>query len=242
MSCAARSAARWISAAARGQRLLRDAGKGEHLRVSLNDREQIVEIVRHAAGQQSDRLHPGGPPQVFFQAALFGDIDRECTDQQSGGGRHRKAPHEKNPLLAPDGQRKNALGHRHAREDAGVVLVGHRHDFGREDFLRRPAQPVTGPGEILDPVAVGVDIASVAFAQERGDGQIVHEGGEAALAGLGGAAGRFHRLEAPSQHDVEQDGRHQDEGEPLVLADAGQLRGIREKPRCGRIGEDDPCR
>jgi hypothetical protein len=42
--------------------------------VALDDREHVVEVVGHAAGQQPDRLHLLGLAQLLLEALLLGDV------------------------------------------------------------------------------------------------------------------------------------------------------------------------
>ncbi len=46
----------------------------QHLRVSGDNHQQIVEVVRHAAGQPAHRLQPLRMMQLFFQALAVGYI------------------------------------------------------------------------------------------------------------------------------------------------------------------------
>ena len=44
----------------------------DQLAITRNDREQVIEIVSHAASQHADRFHFLRLPQLFFEAASLG--------------------------------------------------------------------------------------------------------------------------------------------------------------------------
>ena len=47
----------------------------QELRLGRDDREQVVEIVRHAAGEAADRLHLLRLAELCLELALLGEID-----------------------------------------------------------------------------------------------------------------------------------------------------------------------
>ena len=55
---------------------------GEKLHVANDDAQQIVEVVRHAAGQLADRLHPLGLDKPLLGPLAFGDV---VANQEQAG-------------------------------------------------------------------------------------------------------------------------------------------------------------
>ena len=47
----------------------------EQLNIALNDGQEIVEVVRHAAGEAADRIHFQRMLKLLLGAFLFGDVD-----------------------------------------------------------------------------------------------------------------------------------------------------------------------
>ena len=64
----------------------------QQLCVAQHDRQQIIEIVRHAAGQLADCIHLLGLPQFGFGLALFGDVggNRADADDLAIAAAHRE--------------------------------------------------------------------------------------------------------------------------------------------------------
>jgi hypothetical protein len=56
----------------------------QQVRLHLNDRQNVVEIVRHAAGQLADALHFLGLAELFFQLFAF----EERPDLPSNAEKH----------------------------------------------------------------------------------------------------------------------------------------------------------
>jgi hypothetical protein len=56
---------------------------GNHLGVPADDGEQVIEIVRHAAGEAADALQFLGLQKLVFQMFVFGDVQGH-TDQSRG--------------------------------------------------------------------------------------------------------------------------------------------------------------
>ena len=51
-------------------------GVQQHLRMTGNDHEQVVEIVRDAACEPSHGVEPLGMMQLFLKMSSFGDVAR----------------------------------------------------------------------------------------------------------------------------------------------------------------------
>ena len=113
----------------------------EQVHLQPDDRQDIVEIVRHAAGQLAEALHFLGLPKLRFHGFALGKIQHEanaffkvvlkhCRAQQD---RHARAVFA-NPFLLI----------RRANSGGGEFLQGALVEFGV--FRRRHRHPVNGPG------------------------------------------------------------------------------------------------
>ena len=112
--------------------------------VAVDQRQQVVEVVRHATGELSDRLHLLRLPQLVFEVAPLGDVLRER--EQAGEGPVRLDDRRVVPL-AGDGPPvlgavlRLAVRVHVARDDLGEDSrhVGPRL-LGHDDVERVPSQ------------------------------------------------------------------------------------------------------
>jgi hypothetical protein len=58
----------------------------QQVRIHLDDRENVIEIMRYAARQLADALHFLGLPVLFLQFALFGDVARNFGSAENFAG------------------------------------------------------------------------------------------------------------------------------------------------------------
>ena len=94
-----------------------------HLQIADDDREQIAEIVRDAAGELADRLHLLGLAQLLLQAPLLGDVQAGADDvaRPAVGVAHRREP-PGDPALAAGPHRQGRTGHHPAHPHNVVNL------------------------------------------------------------------------------------------------------------------------
>ncbi len=182
----------------RSHAVLGREGGQQRVTVAKDDRQQIVEIVGHAAGESADRLHLLGLQKLRFQPTTRADVmeDQHGAAQTAavvadGGGRVLDGT-----LRAVAGDQGRVVGQAH--DDALAQGPEHRVldrlprpfvDDGKH-FRQRPAErlmiePRQRPGDIVEegdaPLAVGDDDA-VADAGQR-DAEALALGPE----GIGGA-------------------------------------------------------
>ena len=74
VSLAARVPAFWISVMSNSVRVVGADAREQQLAETENHRQQIVEVVRHAAGQASDGFHLLGLLKLRLQRMTFGHI------------------------------------------------------------------------------------------------------------------------------------------------------------------------
>ena len=77
VSAAARSPAFMICSTGVAVGIVGAQAVQDQLAVAGDDGQQIIEIVRHAAGQHADRFHLLRLPQLIFQLAAAGDVHHD---------------------------------------------------------------------------------------------------------------------------------------------------------------------
>jgi hypothetical protein len=125
----------WRRLKARSWRVSADArlaASQQHLGIAADDREQVVEVVRHAASQAAEGFHLLGLAELRFQVLALGDVADDAGDAPAFVGLHRAQVHfgeELSAVLAPCvqlfGPRAGAPRARPAgRVEAPVRLTG----------------------------------------------------------------------------------------------------------------------
>ncbi len=76
--------------------------------IADDDGEQIVEVVRHAAGELAHRLHLLRLGEFGFQRLLFGDIDQ--IKQHAGYRRSRTGWRKARPCVRAGSAGRNSMG------------------------------------------------------------------------------------------------------------------------------------
>ena len=72
----------------------------EHFKVTKDDHQQVVEFVRHAAGELAHRLHLMGLAQLSLDLLVFGYValDRADADGSVAVNEYRKLRHDERML------------------------------------------------------------------------------------------------------------------------------------------------
>jgi hypothetical protein len=68
---------------------------GDDLAIPVDDRQEVVEIMRHAAGKPAHRIQALGMHEGFLQPALFGGVTvrgHHMDDPATGRGNHAEIP------------------------------------------------------------------------------------------------------------------------------------------------------
>jgi len=120
--------------------------RDQHAGVPLDDREHVVEIMRHARREMAERIHLLRLPQLGLQALLLGDILDVAMDPLGGGDglefpfevvlRHLRfgldralaAQRRADDLMDVRGQQKVRVVqfHPQCQVEGGFVAIGHR--------------------------------------------------------------------------------------------------------------------
>ena len=144
----------------------RDLAGGDHIEVADNDTEQVVEVVRQAAGQLSHRVDPVRVTQLFLHLYSFRDIADRSDDDQALGRRVRTQTDLDRKLAAvlpqsayvhADAHVADVGGAHEVERVAGMNLskaLGHQHvERPAHDLVGRVAEkrldPLTGEDDLL---------------------------------------------------------------------------------------------
>ena len=148
--------------------------------VTGDDGQQVIEIVRHAAGQPAQRFHFAGLAELFLQNGALGDIDANAADHgdpfvfddgelvDEPGVRAIGVQYGFHPFRGPAG----ADDHRVVLAIAGG-MVG-----GPDVFIRFADDRFRADVEEMPGRLVVVDVAAVEILNESDSRQVVHERGE----------------------------------------------------------------
>jgi hypothetical protein len=118
----------------------------EQLEIAEHRRQQVVEVVRNAAGELSHRLHLLRLSQLLFEAARIGEVDRGAEDPLHGA----VGSDERNEDRAPDDAPHRQLAHEFVLERApgrravAVFRIEESRIARREDLVRCLADHLLG--------------------------------------------------------------------------------------------------
>ena len=192
VSAAARSPARWMASTSVDERVVGVDPAQEDLAAPEDDGQQVVEVVRHAAGQAGHGAEPLGLVELLEHALALGDVlghgqdarDRSLVVEQRRR-RHRQlaALRRRGPGLeigTPTVASPCAVRSHRSRQRRRGGVVGRR-DAPRRRTAPWPSQPNSDPGGAVPPPGRAGQV-------ELGDGQGrgLHDGLQPLLVALHG--------------------------------------------------------
>ncbi|MNL07206.1 hypothetical protein D3C87_1278760 [compost metagenome] len=130
----------------------------QQLQVAANHLEQVVEVVRHAAGQLADGFHLlrhaqrlVGMAQGIGGFLVAGDVTAHAVDAARGGVHRERPRHPAQPAIGP--RHAAFVAHRRAIVAQRDHLLGHRHQIVRVDegHARAAQQRAVGVAERAPP-------------------------------------------------------------------------------------------